>query len=74
VLRNLLTAFFATPQRPQRAQRTGLQRVDAGKLLVVSSREVKCPHCRKVHQVRVNEVQLVDVLGAAGHVLHTEVV
>lgn len=74
MLRELLTAFFATPQRPQRTRRPGLQRIDAGKLLVVSSREVKCPHCRKAHQIRVNELQLVDVLGAAGQVLHTEVV
>ena len=73
MLRTLLSAFFADPQ-PTPRRRAGLQRINAGKLLVVSSREVKCPHCRKVHQVDVDELQLVDVLGAAGQVLHTEVI
>jgi hypothetical protein len=54
-------------------QRPGVRRADAGRLLVVRSRDVVCPHCRKAHRLDARELRLVDVVGPGGQALHTEI-
>ena len=80
-LQNLDTWLDGTGQKPKRSAkpkppakpRPGLQRISIGRVYLISSPVVVCPHCQKQLKIKADQAELIEVRSASGQVLHTEI-
>ena len=74
-LGDLDTWLDGTAQKPKRSAkpRPGLRRQSIGKVYLIGSPVVVCPHCRKQLRLEADLAELIEVRSASGQVLHTEI-
>ena len=78
-LQNLDTWLDGTGQKPKRSakppakHRPGLQRTSIGRVYLISSPVVQCPHCKQQLKIKADQAELIEVRSASGQVLHTEI-
>ena len=80
-LQNFDTWLDGSGQRPKRSAkpkppakpRPGLQRTSIGRVYLISSPVVQCPHCQKQLKIKADQAELIEVRSASGQVMHTEI-
>jgi hypothetical protein len=62
-------------QKPKRSAkpRPGLRRQSIGRVYLIGSPVVMCPHCKKQLKITADLAELIEVRSASGAVLHTEI-